>query len=523
MAYPVRLRAGNHPAVALENLLKRPHRKRFIIALGAAAAGLLLYLTADRFAVIPGTGALDSGDKTQAPSAGARSIAILPFREESADVGRPYFGRGIAREVAERLARHSRIDVIDPDASLAFASYPTDQTENPNPLGVTYTLGGTAQVLGEGVAVEARLSELRSGSVMWTARYRKRREEISRLPDTLARAVIEVLGVEAPAADSARPPVSPAAYLDYLEGRELASQGTKAALDEAAALFERCLGAAPDFAPGWTSLGGARMLQARAGSVPAAQALPLARAAIDRALALDPESPTAHLYRSQMQHAFDWDWRAAEASARQALRLAPGDADVLAAASTAALTLGKFDAGTEWIEKAIALDPVNLDYRLKYGLLLEFGARYREAIEAYRELMALQPGYPGVHAFLGRTLVLAGKAEAAMPHVRIERSPFWALYGRALVSFAIGKEQDAEALLRQMIDRYGHEAAFQVAEIYALNGHVDEAFAWLERAVDQRDPGLSALLGNRMLASLEGDPRWRRLTARLGLDGGDGA
>jgi hypothetical protein len=68
-----------------------------------------------------------------------------------------------------------------------------------------------------------------------------------------------------------------------------------------------------------------------------------------------------------------------------------------------------------------------------------------------------------------------------------------------------------------MISEDGARAAFQLAELFAFEGRVEAAFEWLERARQQRDPGLSALLGNPLLSALRDDPRWPTLLASLGL------
>ena len=68
-----------------------------------------------------------------------------------------------------------------------------------------------------------------------------------------------------------------------------------------------------------------------------------------------------------------------------------------------------------------------------------------------------------------------------------------------------------------MIQENAYEAAFQIAEIHAFRGDVDGAFEWLERAYEQRDGGMSEIIGNQFLADLEDDERWSSLLSRMGL------
>ena len=177
----------------------------------------------------------------------------------------------------------------------------------------------------------------------------------------------------------------------------------------------------------------------------------------------------------------------------------------------------KFEEGSEWLFSAIPLDPLVLSHWLKYGLMLEFKGQPRAAIEAYRELKIRSPYYPGVHAFLGRSLIVGDRIKLALPHMEYERDAFWQAYGTVLALFAMDRPEQAQPRFDAFIEAHQHEAAIQIAEIMAYTGKTDEAFAWLERAIDQRDPGVAELIGNSLLSSLFDDPRWLGLLEELGL------
>jgi tetratricopeptide (TPR) repeat protein len=310
--------------------------------------------------------------------------------------------------------------------------------------------------------------------------------------------------------------VPPEAFEGYLFARALLLQGG-AGLEQAQETLEQTLELVPDWPPALAAYAYSLLLQTAAGADRDGSALAAARKILERARLLDPDLPQAWLYTSLMAHRFDWDWAAADDAARKALALATGDASVLSAASTAEFSLGKFDEGVEHLRKAIVLDPLVLSHRLKYGLMLEFDGQRQSAIDAYRDLMALDPAFPGVHAYLGRTLVIAGRAEAARRHMEIETSDFWRLYGTCLVLFALNRNAEAGLEMARLIREFGGEAAIQIAELYAYDGQLDRAFDWLEKAVEQRDPGVANLVGNPLLENLRNDPRWRDLLDMLRL------
>ena len=107
--------------------------------------------------------------------------------------------------------------------------------------------------------------------------------------------------------------------------------------------------------------------------------------------------------------------------------------------------------------------------------------------------------------------------ESALEEAEKEQNPFWQRYARILSLIAMERPDEADSLLQQMIIEHGHDAAYQVAEIYAFGGDVGEAFNWLDRAYRQRDGGMSELIGNYFLANLENDVRWRELLIKVSL------
>lgn len=82
------------------------------------------------------------------------------------------------------------------------------------------------------------------------------------------------------------------------------------------------------------------------------------------------------------------------------------------------------------------------------------------------------------------------------------------LTGQALVYHALGRTHDSEAALSRLIATHTEDSPYQIAEIYAYRGKVDQAFAWLDRSYVKRDPGLNQLKLDPLLKNLRADPRY---------------
>jgi adenylate cyclase len=95
------------------------------------------------------------------------------------------------------------------------------------------------------------------------------------------------------------------------------------------------------------------------------------------------------------------------------------------------------------------------------------------------------------------------------------------LWGLAIVEWARANRGEAELRLKELIDKHAGDSAYQIAEVFAAHGQLDDAFAWLERAYEQRDAGLGGLVISPRLRALHGDPRWNAFLSKMGLAGED--
>jgi len=242
-----------------------------------------------------------------------------------------------------------------------------------------------------------------------------------------------------------------------------------------------------------------------------------ARESAEKALALDPQLADAHLAMATVYDAYDWNWVAADASMRRALELEPGSAEALRHASIQAYTLGRGDEAVDLAKKAIARDPLRSNYYNNLGLALLTVNRDSEAEAAIRRALELDPGGAGRHHLLGRTLLLQGKTDAALRETQQEADEGWRLAGLPLVFHALGRRSESDAALSALKGKYAADSAYQIAEAHAFRGEVDLAFEWLERAYDQRDPGVTEIKSDRLMRGLIGDPRYKAFLKKLKL------
>ena len=269
-----------------------------------------------------------------ATGATARTVAVLPFRNLSADPDDAFIALGLPEVVLDRLAALPGLIVVARDSAFRAGERGGDPRDIGRRLNAGYLVDGSVQRQGEALRVPARLIETRSNLQVWSTRYERRIDELFALQDEIAGRVAKslesrVTGVQASRAEPA-PTADIEAYLAWLRGRTLIGRYTVAEALAAAAQFERAISRDPGFAAAYAALYDARMqaVALRLDDMDAARRRN--RSLLDRAFALEPKSGAAHFARAMWE---DLDNAAREADFRRGIELDPSNSRGLTAFS----------------------------------------------------------------------------------------------------------------------------------------------------------------------------------------------
>jgi tetratricopeptide (TPR) repeat protein len=213
----------------------------------------------------------------------------------------------------------------------------------------------------------------------------------------------------------------------------------------------------------------------------------------------------------------DFDWKGAAESLRRAQKVAPTDADVLAAAAELAYAFGQKEKAVELAQQAVSRDPINAEMRVSLGYALESIGRYKEAEAEFRRVIELSPSAPWGHAGVGDVLLRQDRFDEAVLEAARESDEWTRLTVQAQALWGLGRKAESDAALARLIATTADIAAFQIAQAYAYRRDNDRAFEWLERAYRQRDPGLAWARSDLSIARLRDDPRWPPFLKKMGL------
>lgn len=320
-----------------------------------------------------------------------------------------------------------------------------------------------------------------------------------------------MLGKEAKATET-----SPEAYALYLQARHFRNLGTVDGSNQAETLIKQALEIAPGYAPAWVELGWAYSQQTGMfGLRTYAEGNDLARKAFQQALAVDPQYGRAYAGLANVAKNYDHDFVMAAAHLEQALKLNPGDSDILGIVAWQHMELGRVDEAINLYRQSVALDPLAGHGSL--GIALYYAERLDEASESLRMAVSLNPENVYAQYRLALVLIVQGDAAAALTIAKSLRDDGWRLAATALVQHALDDDKASNAALDEMIERFSADMAFQVAMVYAFRGEIDNAFDWLEQAYENRDTGIVRLLIEPLLTTLHDDPRWEPLLDKVGL------
>jgi TolB-like protein/Tfp pilus assembly protein PilF len=451
------------------------------------------------------------------------SIAVLPFSDMSSAKAQEYFSDGLAEQLINDLAKIPGLKVVGRSSAFQFKGKNEDLRSVGRVLGVANILEGSVRKEGSRVRITVSLTKVDDGFQLWTETYDREINHIFAAQDEIARAVTEALQVKllspnSPESSPGSRSANPEAYQAYLQGQYFIARGQdKRDLDTALSFANQAIKLDANCASAWAQRSGVLRTMANVALIENREGFRRARESAERAIALDPNLAAGYLAMAMLQINHDWDWERAEVSLKTAGMLEPGSADVLGDRAYLARTLGRVDQAIELYKQAIALDPLRGNFHLALGYELYFVGRYEEAQAALQRAQELNSQLSSLHLTRGQILFSEGRQQEALAEMENETGDWEKLSGEALAYFALGRREESDGALKKLIAGHQNDCAYQIAEVYAYRGETDKAFEWLDRAYRQRDPGTPELKTNPLMRSPRPDPRYAQLLKKMRL------
>lgn len=492
-------------------LTRATGRKLDFWIIGVLAVAVVLLLT-NQFVLHRGVNEVAAAPAITAPP---NSIAVLPFSNESSDKQQDYFAEGISEDLLNLLTEVQPLRVAARTSSFAFQGKGLGIPEIAAKLHVANVLEGSVRKAGDEVRISAQLVRAADGYQIWSQSYDRKLTDIFKIQDGIAADVVKHLKVKMLGAAPIARATDPRAYALYLQARQLGRQSTAEAFNSSEALYRQALAIDPRYVQAWDGLATNFINETYIGVLSNAQGQRQAHAAVEKALAIDPDYAPAQALLGYFAMAQN-DLPAAARHFERALALDPTDLDVLRNSATLLETLGRLPPAIAIDEYVVARDPVNPIALSSLGIAYLYAGRYDAAIATFRTLLTLSPGYGEAHYNMGEALLLKGDAAGGLAQMQQEKAEAWRLVGLPLAYCALGRKADAHAAFATLIAKYAKDAPYNIATDYAYCGEADPAFAWLDKAVAWQDPGLAAIVPENLFDKIRHDLRWLPFLRKLG-------
>jgi len=468
------------------------------------------------------------------------AVAVLPFANLSSDPENEYLSDGITEEIIGSLARLGTVRVAGRASSFALKGQRLDARTVAERLNVSAVVEGSVRRAGNRLRVAAELVDAADGFQRWSDRYDREITDLFDVQDEIARAIADALAAHlvtpsAPSriASGAAPtkPVDPEAYRLYLRARHLLrTQFTPDAYHRAMALLDQALDRDPTFARVHSTRAVAYNNLAIFSMRPAHEVFPQARESARIALSLDDSVAEAHTILAQMTYGYDWRWDDAERVFERALAAGPDDTGTLMRASlfhaASSGAGGHHEAeAMRLMRRAMDLEPLSGWERFVAGTIFWLLRRNSDALAPLHEAVELAPQHglsimtlAGVYRDLGRFDEAVPMMEHAVELTR--RNPLVLTNATALYA-KTGDHARAASIADELIARSATEwtAPYYVAQALGWAGRLEDAYAWLERAVDAHDFWLVMAGGDQLSDPLRGDARFSAMMRRVGIPG----
>ena len=459
---------------------------------------------------------VDVGEASASPREGGalpyqriQSIAVLPLENLSGDKDQEYFADGMTEELTTTLGKIGSLRVISRTSVMRYKSTKKPIPEIARELNVDAVVEGSVMRSGGRVRITANLLDARSDRHLWAESYERDLRDILALQSDVAQAIAREVQVKLTPQEQTRLaralPVNPEAYEAYLKGRHLEY------LDNAKAVefHQRATQIDPTWAPAHAAIVTSTLVL----GLPPMEACAKARAAAGKALELDDTLSEAHSAMAQVKLDCDWDWPGTEREFKRALELDPSNSKAHHFYSHYLLAMRRFDESLIESKRALELDPLSelLNFHLAWHYV--WAHQPDLAIEQCRKWLEVFPNSVLGHLFRMLAYEMKGLYEEAIGDeldskmaARLKRA-----YGRL---GARGYWQSRlDSALEQSNQHYF--SPLIIAGFYARLGQREEAFAWLEKAYDERSVWMAQLSCDPRFDPLRSDPRFQELLRRM--------
>jgi TolB-like protein/predicted Ser/Thr protein kinase len=503
--------------------------QRWVLSLGIATLALAAVV-----AVLVGLNVGGLRDRLW-PGAAApkiQSLAVLPVKNFSGDAAQEFFADGMTDALIAGLAQIKAVKIISRTSAMHYKGTSATLPQIARELGVDGIVEASVMRSGGRVRITAQLIDARQDRHLWARNYEREMTDVLALQSAVVQAIADEIRAQVTPQENERLKtarrVDPEVYDTTLKGKATLEYATREEqVRQAIELFQKAVDRDPTYAPAWAGLGEALWSLAAAGFdwVAPGEVRDKAIAAAEKALELDENLPDAHKARAAIAWDGEWDLAKAQQHFERALELRPGYA---AAHSLYGLMLEsvlfRFDKARVHIDRARELDPLSPWNAINLVGWWLFQGQFKRGLGEAERVRQCNPTVWIIRSQIGTAQLGLGlpseaapEFEAALNLLQPER-PAGILASLGIAYALAGRQADALKILAEMekASQKRYISPIFLAQMNSGLGRMDEAFRFLDQALEQRTPGLCCIQPyDPLFVALRHDPRWKSFIDRV--------
>ena len=462
------------------------------------------------------------------PSNSINSIAVLPFQNRSDDADTDYLSDGLAESLIFRLSQLPGLKVSPTSSVMRYKGKETDVAKIANELGVDSVMTGRLIKRGENLNITVELVDVRNNKSLWGEQYERKMSDLLTTQREIAASIADKLQLKLSGNENKgvvkHYTNSNEAYQLVLKGRFYYARRTKDDMFKSIELFKQAVQIDPNFARAYVAIAESYFTMPSYPYASPEECVPQAKAALARALEIDPELPEAHTVAGMIAATYDWDYPRAEREFKRSLELDPNLAITHYRYSWTYLSpLGRHDEAIAEMKRAMELEPLSIMQGANFAAVLMYAGRFDEALAQARKTYELDPNHIGSQNWLCHTLNARGlyaeaisigeKAEITQETTNSFNTCLGLAYNRT------GQRERSLAVLAKMkqAEKTNYILSYWTAIHYADLGDKEAAWSELERGYRNRDWFMQRLKTDPFIEPLGSDPRYKEMLKRLNL------
>jgi len=452
------------------------------------------------------------------------SVAVLPFVNASGNRELEYLSDGMTDSLINSLSQLPNLSVKARSSVFRYKGLEVDPQKLASDLSVQAVLNGRVVQHGDDLTLYLSLVDGRNGNQVWGEQYNRKVSDIVALQTEIAREVSRKLQARLSGVDEQRLTknytANSDAYQNYLKGRYHLLKNSQSDLRNAISYYQRAVEVDPSYALAYVGLADA--YRSPALEMAPTDARPKAKAAALKAIALDDSLADAHAVLGWVIFWFEWDWPSAETQFKRALELDPRNADAHSYYANLLSVTGRHAEALAEAKLARELDPLNLRINAVEGQLLIYAGQVDTGLDQLRKTLELDPNYALAHNFVTLGYIakqmFADAADEARKAIKADPANLRAKSQLGYTLARAGKISEAHAVVDEMVKASAEKyvSPSSIALVFNGLGDQEKTLAWLERALQDRDPRLVSLSVDPIWNNLRSDPGFEAVLRRIG-------